>query len=275
MEENFNIRKIFIISVLAICALAIILAVYFQIKSNSQESSNTEKKEEIVIDKNALTENFSEIFDNTINFQGNTVNVNKKEGLKEIIYTSYTSQDEVENKYKFNVNIPYLNINTTAADTINTEINNLFYSKLSNIVADTNQYTIYTVKYKAYINDNILSLIISATLKEGNNAQREIMKTYNYNLSSNEILNINEILQYRNLSNSYVQSEIIKTIKKAIENTNIYTDLGYSKYARDINNEIYKIENTSVYFIGENKALYIIYPYGNYNYTSELDLLVI
>lgn len=272
MRKNFNIRKIFIISILAICVIAINLTVYFQIKT---KSNNTEKKEVVEIDRIALTENFTKIFNNTINYQEHTVNANKKEGLKEIIYTSYTNQDEVENKYKLNINIPYLNINSSTADKINTEINDLFYSKLSKILADSNQYTIYTVKYKAYINDNILSLIISATLKEGSNAQREIVKTYNYNLSSNEKLNINEIIEYRNLTNNYVQSEITKTIKKAIENTNIYNDLGYSKYVRDIKDDIYKLENTNVYFIGENKALYIIYPYGNYNYTSELDLLVI
>ena len=38
---------------------------------------------------------------------------------------------------------------------------------------------------------------------------------------------------------------------------------------------MYKLNNTNVYFIGEDKALYIIYPYGNTNYTSELDLLVL
>ena len=273
MEKNFNIRKIFIISILAICVIAINLAVYFQITSTSKE--NNGKKEEIVIDRIALTENFTKIFDNTINYQSNTVNANKKEGLKEIIYTSYSNQDDIENRYKLNVNIPYLNINSTVADTINTEISSLFYNKLNNILLNNDQYVIYSVKYKAYINDNILSLIISATLKEGNNAQREIIKTYNYNLSSNEKLGIREILEYRNLSNDYVQGEILKTIKTAIENANVYNQLGYNKYARNIDDDIYKIENTNVYFIGEDKALYIIYPYGNVNYTSELDLLVI
>lgn len=273
MEKNLNLRKIFIISILAICIIAINLAVYFQITTTS--SNNDNKKEEILIDKIALTENFTKIFDNTISYQENIVNVNKKEGLKEILYTSFENNDEVENKYKLNVSIPYLNINSTVAETINTEINNLFYNKLNNILASTNQYTIYTVKYKAYINDNILSLIISATLKEGNNAQREIIKTYNYNLSSNERLNINEILEYRNLSKDYVQSEILKTIKTSIENASVYSDLGFNKYVRNIDDDIYKVESANTYFIGENKILYIIYPYGNTNYTSELDLLVI
>ena len=84
--------------------------------------------------------------------------------------------------YEFNVNIPYLNINHDSAKQINEEINSLFYNKVNNILMNSNQYTVYSVTYKAYLNDNILSLIISATLKEGQNPQRVIMKTYNYNL---------------------------------------------------------------------------------------------
>lgn len=272
MKINFNLRKIFIVSVLVICIIAINFAVYFQITS---KTSNNSAKEEIAIDKIALTENFTKIFDNTVNYQENVITVNKKEETKEIVYSIYSNQDEVENKYKLNVNIPYFNINSTVSDSINLEIYNLFYNKLNNIMSNPNQYTVYTVKYKSYINDNILSLVISATLKEGNNAQREIIKTYNYNLSSNEKMSINEILEYRKLSNDYVQSEILKTIKSAIENANVYSDLGFIKYERNIDDNIYKVENANVYFIGENKALYILYPYGNKKYTSELDLLVI
>ena len=275
MRIDFNTRKIFIISVLAICIIAVNLAVFFQITSKPKKEEKAEENDIITIDRVVLTENFDKIFDNTIDYQENNINVDKKDGMKDLIYTSYLNEEEVENKYKLNVKIPCLNINSTVADSINTEINNLFYNKANNILVSTNQFTIYTVKYKVYINDNILSMIISATLKEGDNAQREIIKTYNYNLSSNEKLNINEVLEYRNLSTEYVQSEILNTIKTASEKANIYNDLGYSKYIRNINDSIYKVENTNVYFLGEGKALYIIYPYGNTNYTSELDLLVL
>ena len=275
MRIDFNIRKVFIISILAICIIAINLAVFFQITSKPKKEENIEENDTITIDRSALTENFAKIFDNTIDYQENNVNVDKKDDMQELIYTSYSNVEEVENKYKLNVNIPCLNIDSIAANSINTEINNLFYNKANNILVNTNQYTVYTVKYKVYVNDNILSMIISATLKEGDNAQREIIKTYNYNLSSNEKLSINEVLEYRNLSTDYVQSEILKTIRTASENANIYNDLGYSKYIRDINDDIYIVKNTNVYFLGKGKALYIIYPYGNTNYTSELDLLVL
>ena len=268
---NINIRKIFIISVLAICVIAINLAVFFQITQNPNEES----EEEIIIDTALLTENFNSIFDNQINYQGNNVSIEKVEYDKDLIYTSYLNQEVLEQKYDLNVNIPYLNINTDTAKNINEQINSLFYNKAINILAKTEQYTVYIVKYKAYVNDNILSLVISATLKEGENAQRVIMKTYNYNLSSNSELSINEVLQYRKISEEYAQTKIKETIKAASEEANTYKELGYNKFLRNTNDNMYKLENTKVYFIGENKAVYIIYPYGNSNYTSEMDLLVI
>lgn len=268
---NINLRKIFIITVLAVCVISINLAVFFQITENPTKES----EEEIIIDTALLTENFNNIFDNQISYQENTVNAPKMEYDKDLIYTSYLNQEVLEQKYDLNVNIPYLNINTDVAKNINEEINSLFYNKAINILAKTEQYTVYTVKYKAYVNDNILSLVISATLKEGDNAQRVIMKTYNYNLSSNSELSINEVLQYRKISEDYAQTKINETIKAASEEANTYKELGYNKFLRDTNDSMYKLENTKVYFIGENKAVYIIYPYGNSNYTSEMDLLVI
>ena len=269
---KFNARKIFVISVLAICVIAINLAVYFQITKKTAEE---EQEEKIIIDTAMLTENFNNIFDNQINYQDNNVTSGKIDNTKELIYTIYANGEKSENSYDLNINIPYLNQNSESAQRINEEINNLFYKKVESILSKTDKYTIYNVKYKAYVNDNILSLVISSTLKEGNNPQREIMKTYNYNLSSNNELDIEQILEYRKVSSEYVQSKINEIIKFASENANKYKELGYNKYLRNVNDDMYKVENTSVYFLGENKALYIIYPYGNLNYTSEIDLLVI
>lgn len=271
---RIDARKIFVISVLAICVIAINLGVYFEITKTSKENNN-EKREEIVIDTALLTENFNNIFDNQINYQENNIDIQKQDNTKELVYTSYTSQETQDKTYELNVNIPYLNLNNDVAKSINEEINNLFHTKAINILANISENTIYSVKYKAYINDNILSLIISATLKEGDNAQRIIMKTYNYNLSSNSKLDIKDVLQYRGISDEYAQRKIKETIKVASDDANKYKELGYNKYLRNTNDKMYKLENTTVYFIGENKAIYIIYPYGNLSYTSEIDLLVI
>lgn len=269
---KINYRRIFVITILVICVIAINLAVYFQI---TKKQKNKSEDSEEIIDTVELTENFNNIFDNKLDYQNNTISANKINNEKDLVYSNYITKEKAENSYNINVNIPVININTENAGKINEEINNIFYKKLSNILTNTNLNTIYSVNYKAYINDNILSLVISSTLKEGNNPQREIIKTYNYNLSSNDILDIKQALEYRGLSSQYVQNKINETITTASDNANKYKELGYNKYLRNINDNMYKIENTSVYFFGENKALYILYPYGNANYTSEVDLLVI
>ena len=269
---KFNLRKVFIISILVLCIIAINLAVFFKI---TETSYNKNGAEELIIDTAMLTETFNKIFDNQINYQNSIINVSKTNNAKELVHTSYNNQEEINNQYMLNVNIPNLNINNENAEKINEEINSLFYKKAINVLAKTEKYTIYNVKYKAYVNDNILSLVIMATLKEGEKPQREIIKTYNYNLTSNRDLNLREVLQYRQLPKEKVQNKIYEIIKTASENAKIYNELGYNKFLRNINDSIYKIENTTVFFIGEGKALYILYPYGNSNYTSETDLLVI
>ena len=267
-----NLRKIFIIGILILCIIAINLAVFFKMTEKSDKNNG---EQEVIIDTAMLTENFNKIFDNQINYQDNNISVTKKDSTRELVYTSYNNQEEVANHYMLNVNIPNLNINNPTAEKINEEINSLFYNKAINILAKTENYTVYNVQYKAYVNDNIVSLVIVATLKEGENAQREIIKTYNYNLALNSNLNLKEVLEYRQLSKENVQDKINETIKIASENAKTYNELGYTKFLRNINDSMYKIENSKVFFLGEGKALYILYPYGNSNYTSETDLLVI
>ena len=41
-----------------------------------------------------------------------------------------------------------------------------------------------------------------------------------------------------------------------------------------IANHMYKVENTPDFFIGKDNHLYLVYAYGNNNYTSEVDLLI-
>ena len=236
---NQKLRKIFVIGIIGICVLCINLAVFFKF---TERDKSVNKKEEVIVDTVELAENFNNIFDNKVDYQDNIVPATlKKDSTKDVVYTIYTSQEQKSEQYELNVNIPRININ-------NNNINN--------------------------INDNILSLVIISNLKEENNSQREIVKTYNYNISSNQILEINQVLNYREFNNNQVQEKINNTIKESARKATAYNKLGYSKYIRDINDNMYKVENTKVFFLGEGKALYIIYPYGNSNYTTELDLVV-
>ena len=270
-------RKIFVISIIVICIVSINLAVYIQITQKEKKSIKKSDIEPVVVDTVELTENFEHIFDNKIDYQNNDISSTTKiDTSKELIYTIQTKQEKQDGKYDINVNIPYINISNSNIENINKEIITLFYNKVNEIMSMIDEKeTIYSVKYKAYVNDNILSLVINSTLKEGENSQRTIIKTYNYNLTSNEVLDINRILNYRALESKAVQNKINSTIKDAAQTATQYQEIGYSKYLRNVDDAMYKVENTNVFFLGEGKALYIIYPYGNSNYTTELDLLVL
>lgn len=266
-----KIRKIFIIGIIAICIICLILTVLF--KFMEKEKDVSKKEEVLVIDTVELSKDFYEIFNNKINFQNNVVPSNiKKDITKDLVYTYYTKNESEE----INVNIPKININGSNVDKINDEIDEIFYKKMENIIKDNNSTkSIYSVKYNAYINDNILSLIIISDLQEGTNSKREIVKTYNYNISSNQLMDLNQIINFRKLNNSYVQEKINNTIRDYAKKIPVFQELENNRYIRDINDDIYKVENTKEFFLGEGKALYILYPYGNSNNTVELDLVII
>ena len=53
----------------------------------------------------------------------------------------------------------------------------------------------YNVDYVANVQDGILSLIIKASLKQGSNAQKIMIQTYNYDLRNNKEINLQEVLK--------------------------------------------------------------------------------
>ena len=50
--------------------------------------------------------------------------------------------------------------------------------------------------------------------------------------------------------------------------------LGYNIYSRNSNSDMYNIKNSKQFYLSEN-AIYIIYPYGNDTFTSEMDMIII
>ena len=50
---------------------------------------------------------------------------------------------------------------------------------------------------------------------------------------------------------------------------------GYGTYTRNVDDSIYDVKNISEFFFREDGTLYIVYAYGNNNYTSELDIIQI
>lgn len=273
-----NGRKAVIIIIIAICVLSLAYGIYFQIERNSMTRALN------ITDNNNNTEtetfDLDTLFDNNINYQNYVIGSEyKADTSKELVYTVYTLNQSYEGKYDINVKLPIININNTKAADINTEIILTFGQKVQNIMANADkedtQKTIYTVEYTAYLNENILSVVIRSTLKEGSNAQRVIIKAYTYNLSSNEEIPLKTMLEIKELDANVVRNEIRKVVQESIEKNANLVALGYNIYQRDLNSDIYEIENSNNYFLGPDGTIYIIYAYGNTRYTSEKDVVVV
>ena len=276
-ESKKNKRlKILYITILAICAIAVILTITLQIVKN-----NKEKKEELL---HALSESeidkykneFNDIFQNKVNYaENNSYKITKIESKEEIVYIGYQNNEKKLNDYELDVNIPYININNEKVNEFNTQIKDIFEKKAKSILNTQSGNIVYSVKYSAYISNNILSLVIRSTLKEGTNPQRDIVQTYNYDLMNQKEYTIDDILQAKGITKKIANQKIKEEIKDAQQRSESLQKItGASTYTRDYTSDIYNINNVTEYFLGENNALYIIYAYGNENNTNEMDVIV-
>lgn len=276
-ESKKNKRlKILYITILAICAIAVILTITLQIVKN-----NKEKKEELL---HALSESeidkykneFNDIFQNKVNYaENNSYKITKIESKEEIVYIGYQNNEKKLNDYELDVNIPYININNEKINEFNTQIKDTFEKKAKSILNTQSGNIVYSVKYSAYISNNILSLVIRSTLKEGTNPQRDIVQTYNYDLINQKEYTIDDILQAKGITKKIANQKVKEEIKDAQQRSESLQKItGASTYTRDYTSDIYNINNVTEYFLGENNALYIIYAYGNENNTNEMDVIV-
>lgn len=271
-----NKLKIFYVSIILICIIAIIVAIYIQITIDDEEMLKEPKVPQISEEtlENYKTE-FNNIFENKVNYlENNNYKITRIDSEKEIIYLGYENHENKVNNYDLDVNIPYINIENEKIEEYNKAIKETFEKKAKNILNNNNNNTIYTVKYSAYVTNNILSLVIRSTLKEDNNPQRDIIQTYNYDLKNQKECTIQEMLEMKAITKQKANEKIKEEIKNVQETISELEKLGYNVYSRNPESDIYSINNVTEYFIGENNALYIIFAYGNENHTSEMDIVI-
>jgi len=284
-------KRYLIYSVISIiCVVAIFMGVYYQLfgenkKSNipSNEIANNKPNTEETIDLEALKEEFESLFNNEFNNQGYDTNeIEKISGLedKNIIYAAYDIQeekDEENKKYNIDIKVPVFNVKGEVAQEFNKTTQSIFADKANDILTRSEKHTIYNMEYVAYLNENILSLVIKSTLKEGDNPQRTIVQTYNYNIQTGEKVTLNEILESKEIDVKEVNKKIEKQIKEANKQAEAISEalsqLGQSVYMRDLDNAMYITDNITHFFVGLDGQIYIVYPYGNTNFTSEIDII--
>ncbi len=261
-----NKMIIIITSIILICAIAISIGVYAQITNRSAINSEEEESN----DYEDLENNFDEIFTNTINKEATA---KQDVNYDEIIYCAYKIKEEKEN-YNIDAKIPLFKIENEATKKINQEIYDIFANTIINIVQNSTAHTTFNLDYTVYVNNNILSLIIRCKYKDGTNPQRNIIQTYNYDIDNNKLININEMLDYKKLNKEDVEKRVLEKIKEQNIQMQTISDQGYNVYMRNESDEIYKVDNTPNFFLGKNNYLYLVYAYGNNNYTSEIDLVI-
>ncbi len=275
-KEKINKKTMTIyIVALIICIIAIVVVIGVQILGDDVINNlfginklvkRTDQEEA------ELKANFENIFDNELENNKN-YQTQKIDNNKDIVYTNYSKEDKTD-KYEINVNLPYINIKNKSVQNFNNEIENTFQAKSEEIIKNADKKVIYTVKYKANIENDILSLIIYSDLKQDLSAQRIIIQTFNYNLEDNKELSLDDILKIYDLNKNDVQNKIDKDIKAEQKKSEDLIGLGYNVFSRDLKSEIYKVENIKEYFIYNNN-IYIIFAYGNEKITTEKDIVII
>lgn len=267
-------RIIYAITII-ICAIAIALAIYRQFFYQEDYSKNIvpNLNEE---DSNTLKNKFEDLFINDIEIgnSSQTGSIKKINDDKKIIYRVFEGEKVIENSYNIQVHIPTINIDSEVIKKYNEEINNEFVQKVRDILDTKNKNIIYTVEYVATLENNILSLMIRSDYKEGNNPQKVVIKTYNYDIIEDKELTLQELLQRKNRDLNEVQNTIKQEIEVEQKKAEDLKNLGYNIFSRDINSDMYKIENTDQFFVVEDR-IYIIYPYGNTTQTNEVDLVIL
>ena len=272
--------KVLYILISIFCVFAIIAGIYAQfIDGNSNENTvQTGSDANIVQEKTQqeISNDFNALFTNTLNLGGfDTTGIAKLDNTKEIVYSAYDVERNTEN-YELNLHIPVININSELSNTFNRSTLTTFINKANEIIEknDSSMPTLYSVDYAAFINDNILSVVIKSTLKEGDSSQRIMVQTYNYNLSTNTEVPIIDLVTMKQLNRDEVNNKIMQVVSAAAQEDQTLQDMGYNQvYVRDLTNEMYIVENAGAYFLGANRDLYIVYAYGNAEFTSKMDII--
>ena len=276
-KKKLEIRHIIYIIIIVICIIAIGIAVYMQYFKDEKLGvifgiTSEEEDEEV----NKLKEDFLGIFTNDLSsnekYEGN---INKIKEDLDIVTTTYNIEKQEKN-YSMDLKIPGFNINSDEAKAINIKIRDVYKNKAKNVeLSKSEDKIIYNVRYKAYENNNILSLVIISELKEGDKNQRIVMQTFNYDLQNNKTVDIESLLLKNNIDKKIANSKIKEEIDKSQEQNNKLKELGYDVNVRESSSEDYKIENAKVFFIGEKGYLYIVYPYGNKELTTQMDIIIL
>ena len=271
--------KIMYILIILFCIFAIVAGVWAQITEGDDEVDIANREQQNTIEEKTqdeLKSEFALLFTNTLNLGSfDTTGIAKINAEQNIVYEAI-NLEENNDRYEMNLHIPVINVRSELSNQLNQTTQTIFINKANEIIQDTDSTTktIYSIDYVAFVNSDILSLVIRSTLKEGDSAQRIIVQTYNYNLTTNQEATLVDLLTLKRLNRGEVNNKILEVVTAADEADKALEAMGYNQvYIRDLASDIYTVDNAGAYFLGPNGELYIIYAYGNGEFTSKMDIV--
>lgn len=262
-------RTLFLVIIILLCVLSLCIGIYAQFFYQYSEIDPfmlggvaTAKAEE---EKTRLASDFDNLFTNEL-IGSTDKSVTKTDEAQNLVYTSSTVNENVDGVYNINAQIPTININSDEANAMNEDITKTFNDEIPKIKGNTELYTVYSVNYIAYLNGDLLSLAIRSSYYEEEGVQTINIKTYNYNLSQNKSVSLSEVMTAKGLTPDNVQIDINNKLETLNEQD---AEIGYTSTLRDLNSDIYKIENSNTFLVSNESDIYIIY-----NYETKKDVLV-
>lgn len=280
-KNKINIKLIIVyIIILIVCVVGVAIALaktqYFEEENVGRALGIVDEDSEKENEYNDLKNDFDTIFTNQVESLGqDTSNVKKIDSKYDIVVTAFSIKENRDN-CTIDAQIPYINIANSSVRGFNKRINITYKQRAEALKKQVSSMNIiYTVQYKAYLQNNILSLAIRSEYKEGSKSQKITIETLNYNVIEQRIVKIDEILSIKNIKKSDATNKIRSEIKAIQEQNQALIDHeGYSIYQRDYTSNRYDISNIKYYIYGKNGMLYLIYPYGNEDNTSETDIVI-
>lgn len=271
-------RMMFFVIVILLCVLSLSIGIYAQVFYRYSDTDpfmlgigvgKTQEKAEIT----ALKNGFNDIFTNEVSGQ-TRVDVKKKQANKDIVFTYQKVNEREEDKYNIVANIPHINIDSSYAERLNLMIDGDYVDRIEEIIEKSDTNIDYSISYKAYLNGDLLSLIIKETIHEGKETQSARIKTYNYNLAQNTEVSVLDVAQAKQLDKKNMQDQIYDEIEENNKKMEQLKAQNYSYKTRDKNDSMYKLENTENFIVNNEGYLYIIYAYGNKENTTTIDVVI-
>ena len=203
-------RKIIYIIISIFCVFAVLAAVVDQISISSGSKNKISSENTVEEEKQAqIKQDFNSMFDNTVHYNNyDTSSIKKQVVGKDIVYSVYDIEETKADKYEVDIHLPLINIDNDVASSFNSTTQEVFANKATEVLNNTSDTAIiYSVNYTGFVSGDILSVILKSTLKEPENPQRVIVKTYNYNLKTNKEVSILDAIKQKGITQDVVKTK--------------------------------------------------------------------